>query len=32
MGDVTLVSVILLLILVFGLQGIGNVILKRLSH
>jgi D-methionine transport system permease protein len=32
MGDITIVSVILLLILVFSLQGVGNLILKRLSH
>jgi ABC-type methionine transport system permease subunit len=32
MGDITIVSVILLLILVFSLQGVGNIILKRLSH
>jgi D-methionine transport system permease protein len=32
MGDITIASVILLLILVFSLQGIGNIVLKRLSH
>jgi D-methionine transport system permease protein len=31
MGDITIFSVILLLALVFALQGIGNLILKRLT-
>jgi D-methionine transport system permease protein len=32
MPDITIVSVILLLIIVFTLQGIGNVILKKLTY
>jgi D-methionine transport system permease protein len=32
MTDITIFSVILLLILVFALQGIGNLILKRLAN
>jgi D-methionine transport system permease protein len=32
MTDITFFSVVLLLILVFGLQGIGNLLLKKLSY
>lgn len=32
MSDITFFSVVLLLILVFGLQGIGNILLKKFSY
>ena len=32
MTDITVTSVIVLLIIVFGIQGIGNLILKKISH
>jgi D-methionine transport system permease protein len=32
MFDITILAVVLLLVLVFSLQGIGNIILKRITH
>jgi D-methionine transport system permease protein len=32
MGDVTIISVIILVALVFAIQGVGNLILKKTAH